>query len=184
MVSLIGVFRRVLVLFLLVLCLWQPSTPAWSMGGTLPPLNETAPAFSLPTNDGQGKFSLSDYRGKWVVLYFYPKDFTPGCTVEAQRFQRDLARYQTHNAQIIGVSADSVDSHGEFCAAEGLKFPLLADEDGAVSKMYGSWMGFLSMRHTFLIDPDGILRECFVKVSPAVHSTEVLERLAELQKMV
>lgn len=176
--------RRLLVILGLVLCLWQPATPVWSMGGVLPPINEPAPAFTLPTSNGQGNLSLPDYLGKWVVLYFYPKDFTPGCTVEAQRFQRDFSRYQAQNAQIIGVSADSVDEHAQFCTAEGLKFPLLADEDGAVSKMYGSWMGFLSMRHTFLIDPEGILRERFVKVSPAVHSTEVLERLTELQKAV
>jgi thioredoxin-dependent peroxiredoxin len=184
MFALFKAIRQVCIIFMLVLCLWQPAAPAWSMGGILPPLNEPAPVFTLPTNDGQGQISLSDYLGKWVVLYFYPKDFTPGCTVEAQRFQRDSARYQLQNAQIIGVSADSVDEHAKFCTAEGLKFPLLADEEGAVSKMYGSWMGFLSMRHTFLIDPKGILRERFVKVSPAVHSTEVLERLAELQKAV
>jgi thioredoxin-dependent peroxiredoxin len=175
MFALFKAIRQVCIIFMLVLCLWQPAAPAWSMGGILPPLNEPAPVFTLPTNDGQGQISLSDYLGKWVVLYFYPKDFTPGCTVEAQRFQRDSARYQLQ---------DSVDEHAKFCTAEGLKFPLLADEEGAVSKMYGSWMGFLSMRHTFLIDPKGILRERFVKVSPAVHSTEVLERLAELQKAV
>jgi thioredoxin-dependent peroxiredoxin len=184
MSRLIGSFRRFFVVLVLVLSLWQPALPAWSMGGVMPPLDEPAPEFTLSTNNGQGQLSLSEYLGKWVVLYFYPKDFTPGCTVEAQRFQRDFPRYQALNAQVIGVSVDSVDTHAEFCSEEGLKFPLLADEDGAVSKRYGSWMGFLSMRHTFLIDPQGILRERFVKVSPAVHSTEVLERLGELQKAV
>jgi thioredoxin-dependent peroxiredoxin len=81
----------------------------------------------------------------------------------------------------LGISADSVDSHAEFCDSEGLKFPLLADEDGAVSKAYGSWMGFISLRHSFLIDPEGILRDRFVKVNPAAHSSEVLARLDELQ---
>jgi thioredoxin-dependent peroxiredoxin len=84
---------------------------------------------------------------------------------------------------VVGVSADSIKTHAEFCSAEGLKFPLLADEDGSVSKAYGSWMGYLSMRHTFIIDPDGVLRARMVKVAPAVHSTEVLELLTELQSV-
>lgn len=173
--------RSCLVLGALCLTLLLSTAPALAMGGQVLPLNEPAPVFTLPTNDGKGQLSLSDLRGKWVVLYFYPKDFTPGCTLEAQRFQRDLAKYQAKNTLVVGVSADSVNTHAEFCSAEGLKFPLLADEDGSVSKVYGSWMGYLSMRHTFIIDPSGILRERMVKVAPAVHSTEVLERLAELQ---
>lgn len=173
--------RSFFIVFTVGICLLQPIAPAWAMGGQPLPLNQSAPGFVLPTNDGKGQISLSDFRGKWIVLYFYPKDFTSGCTLEAQRFQRDLPKYQALNAEILGVSADSVDTHAEFCSAEGLKFPLLADEDGAVSKAYGSWMGYLSMRHTFLIDPAGILRERFVKVAPAVHSAEVLNRLTELQ---
>jgi peroxiredoxin Q/BCP len=144
-------------------------------------MNEPAPEFTLPTNTGDGEVSLSDYRGKWVVLYFYPKDFTPGCTLEAQRFQRDLPKYIKRNAQILGVSADDINSHAEFCDSEGLKFPLLADTEGKVSKAYGSWMGVVSMRHTFIIDPKGIIRETFLGVRPAIHSTEVLARLDELR---
>jgi len=83
----------------------------------------------------------------------------------------------------VGVSADDVDSHAEFCDSEGLKFPLLADTDGSVSQAYGSWMGFVSLRHTYLIDPDGILREIFLGVRPAIHSTEVLARLDELRSV-
>ena len=158
------------------------ATPALALGGKLPSVNQPAPQFTLPTNTGDGEVSLSDLRGQWVVLYFYPKDFTAGCTLEAKRFQQDLPKYIEKNAQIIGVSADSVDSHAEFCDSEGLKFPLLADTTGDVSKAYGSWIGVVSMRHSFLIDPDGILRETFVKVNPAIHSTEVLARLEELQK--
>ena len=116
-----------------------------------------------------------------MVLYFYPKDFTPGCTLEAQRFQRDLPNFIAHNAQVIGVSADDVDSHAEFCDSEGLKFPLLADTDGSVSRAYGSWMRPMSMRHTYLIDPDGAMQERFLGVRPAIHSQEVLARLNELQ---
>ncbi|MFB2978825.1 peroxiredoxin [Microseira sp. BLCC-F43] len=178
--------RRTFVSTLLASCLaiiaWFNFAPAAdALGGKLPPLNEAAPEFTLPTNTGKGKVSLSDYRGKWVVLYFYPKDFTSGCTLEARRFQQDLPKYLAKGVQILGVSADSVDSHAEFCDSEGLKFPLLADTDGKVSKTYGSWLGFFSLRHTFIIDPQGIIREEFTGVNPSVHSREVLVRLSELQ---
>ena len=178
--------RRHFVSFCLASCLvllaWFNFTPeALALGGKQPPLNQAAPEFTLPTNTGDGEVSLEDYRGKWVVLYFYPKDFTSGCTLEAQRFQRDLPKYEDHNAQILGVSADDVDSHAEFCDSEGLKFPLLADTDGSVSKAYGSWLRFFSLRHTYLIDPEGILRDRFLGVKPAIHSVEVLARLDELQ---
>jgi thioredoxin-dependent peroxiredoxin len=161
---------------------WCQSIPnALAMGGQQPPVNQPAPEFTLPTNTGDGSISLSDYRGKWVVLYFYPKDFTPGCTLEARRFQEDLSKYQAKNVQILGVSADDIDSHAEFCDSEGLKFPLLADTTGDVSKAYGSWLGAMSLRHTYIIDPQGILRETFLGVRPAIHSAEVLARLDELQ---
>lgn len=178
--------RRTLLTTLLASCLafltWLNFVPvANALGGKQPSLNQPAPQFTLPTNTGDGEVSLSDYRGKWVVLYFYPKDFTSGCTLEARRFQQDLPKYTNRNVQILGVSADDVDSHAEFCDSEGLKFPLLADTDGKVSKAYGSWMGVVSLRHTYLIDPEGILREQFLGVRPAIHSTEVLARLDELQ---
>ncbi|AVH64613.1 alkyl hydroperoxide reductase [Nostoc sp. 'Peltigera membranacea cyanobiont' N6] len=161
---------------------WLNFTPvADALGGKLPTINQPAPEFTLPTNTGDGKISLSDLRGKWLVLYFYPKDFTSGCTIEARRFQQDLPQYIDKNTQIIGVSADDIDSHAKFCDSEGLKFPLLADTDGSVSKAYGSWLGFLSSRHSFIIDPQGILRETFVKVNPNIHSSEVLARLEKLQ---
>jgi peroxiredoxin Q/BCP len=153
-----------------------------ALGGQQPLLNEAAPEFTLPSNTGDGEISLTDYRGQWVVLYFYPKDFTPGCTLEAKRFQQDLPKYQARNAQIIGVSADDINSHAEFCDSEGLKFPLLADIDGAVSKSYGSWMGYVSLRHTYIIDPQGKLRSTFLGVQPAIHSSQVLARLDELQQ--
>jgi peroxiredoxin Q/BCP len=115
-------------------------------------------------------------------VYFYPKDFTSGCTLEAQRFQRDLPQYQKRQVQILGVSADSVDSHRQFCEAEGLRFPLLADEEGTVSQQYGSWLGFISQRHTFVIDPKGNIRARFQRVLPATHSQEVLAALDVLQR--
>lgn len=155
---------------------------AYAMGGKLPALSQPAPTFTLPTTTGDGTVSLSDYRGHWLVVYFYPKDFTPGCTLEARRFQQDLPKYLSRNTQVVGISADSIDSHTEFCDSEGLKFPLLADEDGAISKAYGSWLGSVSARHTFIVDPDGILRFHFTAVRPAIHSTEVLAKLTELQQ--
>lgn len=177
--------RFSLIQFCLVLSLsfWLSfmATPtAWAMGGKQPPLAESAPEFVLPTNTGDGEISLRDYRGQWVVLYFYPQDFTSGCTIEARRFQQDLAKYEERNAQILGISVDDVDSHADFCDSEGLKFPLLADTDGSVSKAYGSWLGAMSLRHTYLIDPNGILREIFLGVRPSIHSQEVLARLDEL----
>jgi len=178
--------RRTFLTTLFASCLaflaWLNFTPtANALGGKQPPLNQSAPEFTLPTNTGDGEVSLSDYRGKWVVLYFYPKDFTSGCTLEARRFQQDLQKYTDRNVQILGVSADDVESHAEFCDSEGLKFPLLADTEGEVSKAYGSWLGSVSLRHTYIIDPEGILREIYIGVRPAIHSTEVLARLDELQ---
>jgi thioredoxin-dependent peroxiredoxin len=96
----------IIAIIMLTGMLWV--TPAWAMGGTLPALNQPAPTFTLPTNTGDGQISLSDYRGKWLVAYFYPKDFTSGCTVEAQRFQRDLPKYLDRNAAIVGISAVSL----------------------------------------------------------------------------
>jgi peroxiredoxin Q/BCP len=178
--------RRNFLVILIVTCFtlisWINVPSAIALGGKLPEINQPAPNFTLPTNTGDGKISLADFRGKWVVLYFYPKDFTAGCTIEARRFQQDLPKYLKKNVEIIGVSADDIDSHAEFCDSEGLKFPLLADTKGTVSKAYGSWIGFVSMRHTFIVDPQGILRETFVKVNPTAHSMEVLARIDELQQ--
>lgn len=157
------------------------SAPAYALGGPQIPIGDPVPNFTLPTNAGGGEISLSDYQGKWVVLYFYPKDFTPGCTLEAQRFQKDIAKYQARNAQILGVSADDVDSHADFCDAEGLEFPLLSDPQGNVSKAYGSWMSPMSLRHTYVIDPEGMMRARFLGVRPVIHSQEVLAALDELQ---
>src|SRR5712675_118715 len=103
---------------------------------TQPEVGKPAPDFSLTTGDGS-QVSLKDYRGKWVVLYFYPKDFTSGCTIEAHNFQRDQAEYARRNAVIMGVSLDSAELHKKFCAREGLNFKLLADTSHQVSKQYG-----------------------------------------------
>ena len=177
-------FLSSLLTILVSAILWIDFAPAaLAMGGKLPVIDQPAPTFKLPTNTGTGQVSLTDYAGKWIVLYFYPKDFTSGCTLEARRFQQDLGKYQQRQTEIVGVSADSVDSHAEFCDSEGLKFPLLADTDGSVSKTYGSWMGIYSMRHSFIIDPQGILRATFTDINPTAHSQEVLTELDRLQSI-
>jgi len=151
----------------------------------LPAVGAAAPGFNLTTNEGK-QVSLNDFKGKWVVLYFYPKDFTQGCTIEARNFQRDIAKYEAVNAVILGVSVDNAESHKEFCAKEGLNFKLLADTDAKVYEQYGSVMEYngakLSARNTFIIDPQGKLVKVFEKVKVAAHSEEVLAALATLQK--
>jgi thioredoxin-dependent peroxiredoxin len=153
--------------------------------GEVPAAGTVAPTFKLTTNEGN-QAGLSDYKGKWVVLYFYPKDFTSGCTLEAHNFQRDLDKYKAMHAVILGVSVDTAESHKSFCAKEGLNFKLLSDSDAKVSEQYGSIMEYngmkLSARNTFIIDPKGKIAKVFVKVSPAGHSDEVLAALAQLQK--
>ncbi len=151
----------------------------------LPAVGAAAPSFKLTTNEGK-QVSLGDFKGKWVVLYFYPKDFTQGCTIEARNFQRDLEKYEAANTVILGVSVDNAESHKEFCAKEGLNFKLLADTDAKVSEQYGSVMEYngakLSARNTFIIDPQGKVVKVFEKVKVAAHSEEVLSTLASLQK--
>ena len=146
----------------------------------------TAPDFTLLSQEGSA-VSLRDYRGKWVVLYFYPRDQTPGCSREAHNFQIDQAKYAERNAVVLGVSVDSVDSHKKFCAKEGLNFKLLADTDHKVSQSYGSLTNLgvvkFSARHTFLIDPNGKVAKAYTSVDPLRHSAEVLAELDVLQKV-
>ena len=149
-----------------------------------PTAGNQAPAFSLPNQEG-AQVSLDQFKGKWVVLYFYPKDFTSGCTVEAHNFQRDIDKYTQKNAVILGVSVDNVDSHKSFCTKEGLNFKLLADSTHAVVKKYGSVMEYngmtLAARNTFLIDPAGVIRKVYLKVNPNKHSEEILADLQQFQ---
>jgi thioredoxin-dependent peroxiredoxin len=150
-----------------------------------PKTGSPAPDFKLTSNEGK-QVNLKDYRGKWVVLYFYPKDFTSGCTMEAHNFQRDLSKFEPLNAVVLGVSVDTAESHKNFCTKEGLNFKLLADPDAKVSAEYGSTMEYngqkLAARNTFIINPKGEIAKVFTGVKPAEHSEEVLKALAELQK--
>jgi peroxiredoxin Q/BCP len=146
----------------------------------LPQVGQPAPPFTLPSQDGT-PVSLSDFKGKWVVLYFYPKDGTPGCTIEAHNFQKDQDKYNKENAVILGVSVQSTDSHKEFCAKQNLTFRLLSDPDRKVVKAYGS-TGMLGMatRNTFLIDPTGKLVKMWIGVDPSKHSGDVLSVLKQV----
>jgi peroxiredoxin Q/BCP len=163
----------------LMLCLAM----AWVVAAApLPAVGQMAPAVALPSQDG-GTVDLKSYRGKWVVLYFYPKDMTQGCTIEAHNFQQDLAKYEKQNAVIVGVSVDNTDSHKEFCTKESLTFKLLSDTDRKVADEYGSLSpNGMALRNTFLIDPTGKIVQVWTKVSPPKHSEEVLAFLAEKQK--
>jgi len=153
-------------------------------GDKAPAVGTLAPDFTLNSQEGK-PVSLHDFKGKWVVLYFYPKDFTSGCTVEAHNFQRDLAQYEQKNATIVGISMQDENSHQKFCAKEGLSFKLLADSQHDVSTRYDSVMNLgiakLSSRHTFLIDPQGKVERVWLDVKPDKHSEEVLAALTELQ---
>jgi peroxiredoxin Q/BCP len=143
-----------------------------------PQVGQTAPDFSLQSQEGS-PVSLKQFHGKWVVLYFYPKDMTQGCTIEAHNFQQDLPKYNQANAVIVGVSVDSTDSHKEFCAKESLTFKLLADTDKKVVDQYGSLSARgVASRNTFLIDPSGKVAKVWIGVNPSKHSEEVLAALA------
>lgn len=175
--SKLGLFLGIIVVCASAAIAFTPAEP--------PAVGSNAPEFTLTTNEGN-QAALKDFRGKWVVLYFYPKDMTPGCTLEARNFQVDLEKYKTANAVVLGVSVDTAESHKSFCAKEGLTFKLLSDTDTKVSDSYGSLMEYngmkLSARNTFIIDPQGKVAKVFLKVKPAGHSPEVLAALAELQK--
>lgn len=169
---------------------------ALALGGTLPALDAAAPDFSLdgvapapeskngasgPVEPISTHLSLEDFRGQWLALYFYPRDFTSGCTLEARGFQRALADFRSAGAAVVGISADGPEDHAAFCSSEGLAYPLLSDPGGQVSRRYGSWLAPFSQRHTFLIDPDGRLRATWTAVRPAGHAQEVLAEVQRLQ---
>lgn len=146
-------------------------------------VGKPAPEFELADQQGQ-LHSLEDYRDQWVVLYFYPKDETPGCTTEACEFRDNIFAYQELNAQILGVSLDDVESHRKFAENHGLPFPLLADTEGTTADAYGvktKMMGWtVAKRQTFLIDPDGNIARHYEKVDPDEHSAQVLADLESL----
>lgn len=148
--------------------------------GDLPEVGKPAPGFKLPDQHGR-QHSLQDYRGKWLVLYFYPKDDTPGCTQEACAFRDDLHQLSEMDAQVIGVSVDDSESHAEFAKKYNLPFPLLADKNGEVAASYGALLNLgilkLARRFTFLIDPQGNIKKDYLSVETSRHSKEIIEDL-------
>jgi peroxiredoxin Q/BCP len=174
-----------IVLLLVAVIVLVVLVPRLLSRSAVPSEGSIAPDFTLASQDGLS-VSLRDYRGKWVVLYFYPKDQTPGCSREAHNFQLDQPKYAERNAVVLGVSLDSVDSHKKFCAKEGLNFKLLADTEHRVTDSYGSLTNLglvkFAARHTFLIDPSDKIAKVYTSVDPVKHSAEVLAELDVLQK--
>ncbi len=152
-----------------------------------PGVGDRAPDFELPDQHGR-LHSLEDYRDRWVVLYFYPKDGTPGCTTEACEFRDNVFAFRELDAHILGVSLDDVESHRAFAEKHGLPFPLLADTRGTVAESYGvktrkfGWT--LARRQTFIVAPDGTIAKHYSKVDPDSHSAQVLADLETLAPRV
>jgi len=151
--------------------------------GDLPEVGKPAPDFNLPDQDGK-RHTLQDYRGKWLVLYFYPKDDTPGCTQEACAFRDDLSQITELGAQVVGVSVDDTGSHAEFAKKYHLPFPLLADQSADTAEHYGALMNLyvikFARRYTFLIDPQGNVNKIYLSVETSRHSKQVIDDLKKV----
>ena len=148
-------------------------------------VGKKAPNFTLngygKNNPNKKVWSLDDFSQKWLVLYFYPKDFSSGCTLEAKNFQDNLSKYNKINASIVGISADSEEEHESFCTSEKLGYTLLSDANSEISKSYDSWLDPYSKRNTFLINTEGIVVYKWIGVRPIGHAKEVLEKLIKNQ---
>ena len=159
--------------------------PGIALAADMPPVGTPAPDFTLPSQDGS-PITLDSYRGKWVVLYFYPKDQTSGCSLEAHNFQRDLPKYQALNAVVLGVSLDTVDSHRVWCTKDSFTFKMLADPNHKVVDEYGvplmshAGSNFAS-RDTFLISPDGKIMKMWEVKDIQNHSADVLATLQSMK---
>jgi len=152
----------------------------------LPKIGSPAPDFNLPDQNGK-LHTLQDYRGKWLVLYFYPKDDTPGCTEEACAFRDDLHQISAMGAQVVGVSVDDTSSHAEFAKKYHLPFPLLADKTTETADRYGALRNFFMLkvakRYTFLIDPQGIINKEYLSVETSRHSKEIIDDLKKITSL-
>jgi peroxiredoxin Q/BCP len=151
--------------------------------GDIPKVGEAAPDFDLPDQNGQ-THNLKEFSGRWLVLYFYPKDDTPGCTQEACAFRDDMHKLAVLGAQVVGISVDDTSSHAEFARKYHLPFPLLADKSAEVAARYGALMNLLvfkiAKRYTFLVDPQGKVAKVYLKVETSRHSQEIIEDLKQL----
>lgn len=167
---------------LFVLLAWLLAGPA---GAEALSQGAPAPGFALPDADGKTR-RLADWRGQWLVLYFYPRDNTPGCTTEAASFRDSQARFTALQASVVGVSLDDAASHREFAAEHRLPFALLSDVDGAVAARYGALLNLgvmkFARRHSFLIDPEGRIARIYRQVEPASHVEEILADLKQLRR--
>jgi len=154
-----------------------------AFAGEIPKAGDHAPDFNLPDQNGQSH-TLKEYSGKWLVLYFYPKDDTPGCTLEACAFRDDLHELTELGAQVVGISVDDSNSHAEFARKYHLPFPLLADKTTEVAQSYGVLLNLILLkvarRYTFLIDPQGKVNKVYDKVETSRHSKEIIEDMRHL----
>ena len=165
---------------------WLASNVASAAETPAPAVGSPAPDFKLQDQNGK-THELKDYRGKWVALYFYPKDQTPGCTTQACEFRDNIFAFRDAGAVILGVSVDDVESHKKFSEKHGLPFPILADSEKVVAKQYGVLKRFLGVaelakRDTFLIDPQGKIVRHYADVDPKGHSQVVLKDIKELSE--
>ena len=156
-----------------------------SMAATSPKTGDKAPDFNLP--DAKGELvNLASFKGNWVVLYFYPKDDTPGCTKEACTFRDDLHKLEKLGAKVVGISVDDGASHAEFAKKYKLPFPLLSDKDGLVASQYGALSNFvvfkIAKRYTFLIDQNGVLQKTYLSVDTSRHSQQIIDDLTAIQQ--
>ena len=146
-----------------------------------PEVGDTAPGFHLSgTNKSiksKKEWDLNDFNNNWLILYFYPKDFTAGCTIEAKGFSEKKSEFDKLNAKVVGISADNDKSHESFCDEKSINYTLLSDPEGFISKKYGSWIPPYSDRNTFLISPQGIIKHRWISVTPFNHANEVLNIL-------
>jgi len=146
-----------------------------------PEVGDIAPNFQLEGFNKNIKskniWELNDFQGKWLVIYFYPKDFTAGCTLEAKGFSELKKDFSKYNAEIVGISADNQDSHESFCSEKSINYTLLSDPEGIISDKYGSWIPPFSDRNTFLISPEGEIAYRWISVLPINHAKEVLNVL-------
>ena len=176
-------FIKSLILFSSILFI-KPSRLLSSINSAT--LGKKAPIFLLngfnKNIPNKMKWSLEDFSGQWLILYFYPKDFSSGCTIEAKGFQDNLIKYKKLNSSIVGISADNEEEHESFCSSTKLEYTLLSDTTGEISKLYNSWLDPYSKRNTFMINPKGIVVYKWIGVRPIGHAQEVLEELIKQKK--
>ena len=150
-------------------------------------LGKKAPDFLLygfnKNNLNKKEWSLDEFSGEWLILYFYPKDFSSGCSLEAKGFQDNLSKFKNLTTSIVGISADSKEEHESFCSSAKLGYTLLSDTTAEISKSYDSWLDPYSKRNTFMINPKGIVVYKWIGVRPIGHAQEVLEELIKQQRI-